>query len=76
MSLHELLRESMKITYQFSFLHTTHSFIASKTYTLLSSTNCTMKMLKIYFPHISEVLPFSLTMVTTMLFDITYYDFP
>ena len=33
-------------------------------------------MSKIYFTHISEVLPLSLTMVTITIFDITYYDFP
>ena len=43
---------------------------------LLSYTNCTTKMLTIYSPHISKVLPLSLTMAITTIFDITSYDFP
>ena len=45
-------------------------------YILFSYTNCTIKMLTIYSPHTSEVLPLSLTMAITMIFDITSYDFP
>ena len=42
----------------------------------LCLNNCTIKMLTIYSPHTSEVLPPSLTMTITMIFDITSYDFP